>query len=102
IPSDWQTVYQEYTAQYQPNDRLFPWSMRRLEYLLEDITNEAGLEKHISFAMCRWTCALQDLRAGLEPDKIRQKLGISKIQWREIYNKLGQLDEQTPRATSEV
>ena len=102
IPSDWQTVYQEYAAQYQPNDRLFPWSMRRLEYLLEDITNEAGLEKHISFAMCRWTCALQDLRAGLEPDKIRQKLGISKIQWREIYNKLGQLDEQTPRATSEV
>ena len=100
IPSDWETVYQEYAAQYLPTDRLFPWSMRRLEYLLEDITNEAGLDKHISFAMCRWTCALLDLRAGMEPDKIRQKLGISKIQWREIYNKLSQLDAQTPQNVS--
>jgi site-specific recombinase XerD len=97
IPSDWQTIYQEYLEQYTPVDRLFPWSMRRLEYLLEDITHESGLDKHISFAMCRWTCALLDLRAGMEPDKIRQKLGISKIQWREIYNKLSQLDERTPR-----
>jgi site-specific recombinase XerD len=97
FPTAWQTVYQEYITQYPTTDRLFPWSMRRLEYLLEDITNEAGLTKHISFAMCRWTCALLDLRAGMEPDKIRQKLGISKIQWREIYNKLSQLDEQTPR-----
>ena len=96
IPTDWQTVYQEYAAQYTLTDRLFPWSMRRLEYLLEDITHASGLNKHISFAMCRWTCALLDLRAGMEPDKIRQKLGISKIQWREIYSKLSQLDEQTP------
>jgi hypothetical protein len=25
-----------------------------LEYLLEDIGNEAGLTKHLSFDMCRW------------------------------------------------
>ncbi|NUM43626.1 MAG: hypothetical protein HUU38_02885, partial [Anaerolineales bacterium] len=62
-----------------------------------DLTLEAGLKKHISFAMCRWTCALLDLRNGMEPDAIRQKLGISKIQWREIHHKLLQLDEQTPR-----
>ncbi|GAB4579586.1 MAG: hypothetical protein Fur0022_23240 [Anaerolineales bacterium] len=97
FPTDWQATYQDYIAQYPITDRLFPWSMRRLEYLLEDLTIESGLKKHISFAMCRWTCALLDLRAGMEPDKIRQKLGISKIQWREIYNKLSQLDAQTPR-----
>lgn len=97
IPPAWIEVYQAYAAQYTPADRLFPWSMRRLEYLLEDISKEAGLEKHISFAMCRWTCALNDLRSGMETDKIRQKLGISKIQWREIYMKLAQLDEKTPR-----
>lgn len=97
FPSDWQTTCEAYMAQYPVTDRLFPWSMRRLEYLLEDLTVESGLKKHISFAMCRWTCALLDLRAGMEPDAIRQKLGISKIQWREIYSKLMQLDEQTPR-----
>ena len=38
--------------------------------------------------MCRWTCALNDWHSGLEHDKIRQKLGVSKIQWREISMKL--------------
>jgi integrase/recombinase XerD len=93
LPEDWIPAYQEYLAQYQPTEKLFPWSPRRLEYLLEDIGNEAGLTKHLSFDMCRWTCALNDFRAGEEPDKIRQKLGVSKIQWRELFIKLKQLNE---------
>ena len=84
-------VYDEYLQQYNPVDQLFPWSPRRLEYLLEDIGKEAGLEKHLSFDMCRWTSSLIDISNNVEPDKIRQKLGISKIQWREIQNKLRQL-----------
>jgi site-specific recombinase XerD len=84
LPDDWISAYNEYRAQYQPTEQLFPWSPRRLEYLLEDIGNEAGLTKHLSFDMCRWTCALTDYRAGEDPDKIRQNLGVSKIQWREL------------------
>ena len=91
LPDDWIPAYEEYRAQYQPTEQLFPWSPRRLEYLLEDISNEAGLTKHLSFDMCRWTCALTAYRAGEEPDKIRQNLGVSKIQWRELYIKLKQL-----------
>jgi integrase/recombinase XerD len=91
LAEDWIPAYQEYLAQYQPTEKLFPWSPRRLEYLLEDIGNEAGLTKHLSFDMCRWTCALNDYHAGEEPDKIRQKLGVSKIQWRELFIKLKQL-----------
>jgi site-specific recombinase XerD len=91
LPEDWLPAYEEYLAQYNPVDRLFPWSPRRLEYLLEDIGNDAGLPKHLSFDMCRWTSALQDYLNNVEPEKIRQKLGISKIQWREIHSKLRQL-----------
>ncbi len=91
LPEDWIPAYEEYLAQYQPTEKLFPWSPRRLEYLLEDIGNEAGLTKHLSFDMCRWTFALNDFHAGEEPDKIRQKLGVSKIQWRELFIKLKQL-----------
>jgi site-specific recombinase XerD len=98
LPDDWVPAYNEYLNQYKrsspadhPTEEVFPWSPRRLEYLLEDIGNEAGLTKHLSFDMCRWTCALNDYRAGEEPDKIRQKLGVSKIQWRELHNKLKQL-----------
>ena len=91
LAEDWIPAYEEYLAQYQPTEKLFPWSPRRLEYLLEDIGNEAGLTKHLSFDMCRWTFALNDFHAGEEPDKIRQKLGVSKIQWRELFIKLKQL-----------
>jgi integrase/recombinase XerD len=41
--------------------------------------------------MCRWTCAVIDWLAGDEHNKIRQKLGVSKIQWRELSMKLEQL-----------
>ena len=91
LPEDWIPAYEEYLAQYKPEEKLFRWSQRRLEYLLEDIGNEAGLTKHLSFDMCRWTCALTDFHAGVEPDQIRQKLGVSKIQWRELFIKLKQL-----------
>ena len=94
LPEEWLVAYYEYSAQYGITDRVFPWSQRRLEYLLEDLSEEAGLEKHLSFDMCRWTCALIDWRAGMDREKIRQKLGISKVQWREIKLKLENLDKQ--------
>jgi integrase/recombinase XerD len=78
LAEDWIPAYEEYLSQYSPTEKLFPWSPRRLEY-------------HLSFDMCRWTFALNDFRAGEEPDKIRQKLGVSKIQWRELFIKLKQL-----------
>ncbi len=95
LPEDWIPVYEEYVAQYSPVDRLFPWSPRRLEYLLEDIGNDSGLDKHLSFDMCRWTYALEEYRRGIEPEKIRQNLGVSKIQWRELNLKLRQLAGKT-------
>lgn len=84
-------AYQLYISEYQPEDQVFPWSPRRLEYILEDIGKAAHLKKHLSFSMCRWNSALMDLKQGKEIDSIRQKLGISKIQWREIKNKLSKL-----------
>lgn len=91
LPPEWIVAYHEYCSQYPVTERVFPWSQRRLEYLLEDIGEEAGLNKHLSFDMCRWTCALSDWQAGMEHEKIRQKLGISKVQWREIGMKLERL-----------
>lgn len=94
LTDEWIAAYREYVAQYEPVDQLFPWSPRRLEYLLEDIGEEAGLSKHLSFDMCRWTSVLTDHKNGMEPDRIRQKLGISKIQWREIRMKLRKLNSE--------
>ncbi len=94
VSADWVAAYQDYAEKYQIKDQVFPWSQRRLEYLLEDVTKSAKIEKHISFDMLRWTSALIDLSNGVEKDRIRQKLGISKVQWREVSNKLRSLAEE--------
>ncbi len=94
LPEFWVEAYNEYKTQYELGDRIFPWSPRRLEYLLEDLSEEAGLEKHLSFDMCRWTCALNDWASETDRNKIRQKLGVSKIQWREVSMKLERLANQ--------
>jgi integrase/recombinase XerD len=92
---EWVEVYQEYISQYQPNEKLFPWSPRRLEYILEDIGKRAGLEKHLSFDMCRWTSVLRDWQNGKEPELIRIKLGVSAIQFRELKMKLQRLSTES-------
>ncbi len=96
ISADWLQAYEEYKKQYQVTDQVFPWSQRRLEYLLEDLGEEVGLSKHLSFEMCRWTCALNDLTSGMEGNKVRQKMGLSKIQWREVKLKLQKLGNLNP------
>ena len=85
-------VLDEYLDQYHPTDKLFPWSPRRLEYLLEDIGTEAGLTKHLSFAMCRWTSFEIDYVNKVPMDVIKGKMGVSSVQWRDIYNKLKVLE----------
>lgn len=91
VSQDWVGAFTDYEQQYQLTKEVFPWSQRRLEYILEDIGQRAGLDKHLSFDMCRWTSALQDLIAHVEGERIRQRLGISKIQWREVNMKLRSL-----------
>ncbi|MGB9586196.1 MAG: tyrosine-type recombinase/integrase [Anaerolineales bacterium] len=91
LPPDWLEIYHEYCHQYNISDQIFPWSQRRLEYLLEDLSIESGLTKHISFDMCRWTCAIRDVLSGMEKEHVRQKLGLSKVQWREISMKIERL-----------
>jgi integrase len=94
LSQNWITAYQDYRLHHNLDDRLFPWSARMLEYILEDLGKDAGITKRVSFSMCRWTSAVQDWRSGMEPNKIRQKLGISEVQWREVSRKLQILSKE--------
>ena len=93
LPASWIEVFDEYLDQYRPTDKIFPWSPRRLEDVLEDIGTEAELKKHLSFAMCRWTCFVKDFTEGVPMDVIRGKMGVSQVQWREILGKLQTLSK---------
>lgn len=91
LPVWWPAVLAEYRAQYQPQESLFSCTARNLEYVLANVARQAELPRGISFEMLRWTCAVRDYRAGMPADKLRQKLGISKITWREVGVKITRL-----------
>ncbi len=93
LDPEWVQDYRKYAEHYQISERVFPWSVRLLEYRLEDVSTGARLKKHISFEMLRWTCALRDFRDGMEPEKLRRKLGLSKVQWGEMRRKIRRLLE---------
>jgi integrase/recombinase XerD len=91
LPVWWPTVLAEYRTQYQPQEALFPCTARNLEYVLANVAQQAELSHGLSFEMLRWTCAVRDYRAEMPADKLRQKLGISKITWREVQVKVARL-----------
>ena len=88
LSEDWVEAYKDYAQRYDIKDQVFPWSQRRLDYLLSDVAEEAKFEKNISFDSLRWTSAVIDLVNGVDAETIRQKLGISKIQWRDVHERL--------------
>jgi integrase/recombinase XerD len=87
----WPQLLDEYRAQYDIKDKVFPWSARNLEYVLSDIGKSAGLTKPLSFETLRWTSAVLDKRKGAPDETIRRKLGLSTITWREAGEKLAKL-----------
>jgi len=91
LPADWPAVLAEYRRQYRPQEQLFPCTARNLEYVLRDVAERAGLSDGLSFETLRWTCAVRDHRAGMPPDRLRQKLGLSKISWQETGGKIARL-----------
>lgn len=93
LPLDaaWLTVFDEYLLQYKPQDGIINCTARNLEYILEDLSNGAGIPQKISFEMLRWTSAVRDFQAGADPNAIREKLGLSEISWYETFAKIKKL-----------
>jgi integrase/recombinase XerD len=91
----WLEVLDEYLVQYEPVDTLFTCTARNLEYILSDVGEAAGLSQgRLSFENLRWASALADYRSGVEPNEIRQRLGLSPVTWRETKKKLDRLRER--------
>jgi site-specific recombinase XerD len=82
-----------YLAACEPRENLFECTARNLEYVLRDAAQLTGLKDGVSFEMLRWTCAVRDFRSGMDPTRLRKKLGLSKITWHETVEKLKKLAE---------
>lgn len=82
------SLLRRYVEIYKPRDVLFPCTGRNLEYVLRRLAQLANLPGGISFEMLRWTCAIRDFRAGMEPEHLRKKLGLSAIAWEDTLPKI--------------
>ena len=92
LDPEWLDVFDEYMAQYTPTDTVFTCTPRNLEYILRDVGDAANIERGLlSFENLRWSSAIRDYKNGVEQDDIRQKLGLSKITWRDTKAKLEKL-----------
>jgi len=92
IPYEQLDVLDEYLTQRQPEDVIFDCTPRNLEYVLRDVALAAGVERgKLSFETLRWTCAYTDFVAGMERERLREKLGLSRISWRDTSARLAEL-----------
>lgn len=81
LPPDFAETLQAYLRRYQPVAKLFECTPRNLEYVLHNISLVAGLRENLTFDTLRWTAAARHYRAGMDPERLRRWLGLSRIAW---------------------
>jgi integrase/recombinase XerD len=93
LPSDWIPTFEAYMRRYQPKEKLFECSARNLEYVLHTIAMLAHLREMLTFETLRWTSAVGSVRAGMDPERLRKRLGLSRISWQQTWPILQKLVE---------
>jgi integrase/recombinase XerD len=91
LPGDFARILEKYRAKYHPTSELFVCTDRNLNYILAKAVSEAGIKKRVTLQLLRDTFAVQQLRAGVLPEALREKLGLSDEAWlesREKYRRL--------------
>ncbi len=82
----------QYLDQYKPENHLFECTPRNLEYVLDEVGKKAGIKRlQVGFEVLRWTCAVRDFRRGMPEEQLRQKMGLSKVSWRDTRDKIFRL-----------
>jgi site-specific recombinase XerD len=91
LPPEFTTILKQYMAKYSPTNELFACTDRNLNYILERAVKAAGIKKRVTLQLLRDTFAVEQLRSGVPPEVLREKLGLSDEAWlesREKYRRL--------------
>jgi len=81
LPAEFREIYAAYTAQHPVSDMLIDWQWRMINHSLTTLGQSVGLKFPLSCNVLRWTYAVRQWRAGVKPDDLRLKLGLSTIEW---------------------
>jgi len=91
LPAQFTTILKQYIAKYRPTQELFVCTDRNLNYILARAVKAAGIKKRVTLQLLRDTFAVQQLKSGVSPQAVREKLGLSDEAWlesREKYRRL--------------
>src|SRR5438132_9010890 len=91
LPAKFTSILKEYQAKYHPTNELFVCTDRNLNYILGRAVKAAGIKKRVTLQLLRDTFAVRQLKAGVTPETLREKLGLSDEAWlesREKYRRL--------------
>jgi site-specific recombinase XerD len=91
LAADFPLILKKYLARYRPTSELFVCTDRNLNYILAKAVRDAGIKKRVTLQLLRDTFAVQQLRAGIPTETLREKMGLSDEAWlesREKYRRL--------------
>jgi integrase/recombinase XerD len=91
MSADFTTVFQQYQDTHQISDVVFPCTDRNLNYILARAVEVAAIQKRVTLQLLRDIFAVQQLRAGVSLDTLREKLGLSNEAWLESAEKYRRL-----------
>jgi site-specific recombinase XerD len=94
LPPEWTNVYARYVERYRPAEHVFECTARNLNYVLVAAVRSAGLyhpDRPVTLRMLRDIYAVRQLRSGVSPDVLRERLGLSDEAWVEASEKYHKL-----------
>lgn len=89
VPAALSRFWNAYRERYNPVERVFPVCERHLDHILEELGT--ALKMPVNFSVLRWTAALRDFQSGMDPERLRRKLGLSVMTWTETLEQLRRL-----------
>lgn len=91
LPPEFTAIFRRYQSAYPLSEQVFACTDRNLNYILARAVKAAGIRKRVTLQLLRDTFAVQQLRSGVPPEALREKLGLSDEAWlesREKYRRL--------------
>ncbi len=91
LPSEFTQIFRDYQQKYHLTNEVFACTDRNLNYILAKAVKVANIKKRVTLQLLRDTFAVQQLKAGVTPEALREKMGLSDEAWlesREKYRRL--------------
>lgn len=94
LPMHATDVLNDYVAQYNVTDVLFPYTPRSIEQLLTTTAKEAGITKAVTPSILRDVHVVRSIRRGGREDEVFERIGLAKSGWDDARKKYRRLTKE--------